>query len=116
MKENIIIEKSKTFALKIIKAYQYLSQNKKEHVMSNQLLRAATSIGANIYEAVRGVSKPDFYNKMNIALKEANETDYWLELLCESNYLGKTMFDELYYDCQELIKILVAITKTQKNE
>ena len=114
MKDNIIIDKSKQFALRIIKLYTYLRDEKREHVLSKQLLRAGTSIGANVKEAVRGQTKPDFYSKMNIALKEASETEYWLELLHESGYITDKQFDSIYMDNQELIKLLVSITKTQK--
>ena len=81
--------------------------------MSKQLLKSGTSIGANIKEGIRGQSKSDFYSKLNIALKEASETEYWLEILFETDYIDKKMFDSVYADCQELIKILVSITKTQ---
>jgi len=114
MKEsNIIVDKSKCFALRIIKLYQHLC-NSKEFVLSKQLLRSGTSIGANVKEAIRGQTKPDFYAKMNIALKEASEAEYWLELLHESNYIDKQGFTSIHNDCQELIKILVSITKQQK--
>ena len=86
---------------------------KKEYVLSKQVLRSGTSIGANVREAIRGQSKADFYAKMNIALKECSETEYWLELLCESEYIDQTSFDDIYKDCKELIKILMAITKSQ---
>ncbi len=112
---NVVVIKSKAFALRIIKLYRYLCDEKREYVLSKQLLRCGTSIGANIKEAVRGQTKPDFYAKMNIALKEASESEYWLELLHESNYLTDQQFSSLYADCQELIKLLVAITKTQKS-
>ena len=82
--------------------------------MSTQMLKSGTSIGANVKEAIRGQSKADFYSKMNIALKEASETEYWLELLFESDYITETEFNSIYTDCQELIKLLMAITKTQK--
>ncbi len=82
--------------------------------MSKQILRSGTSIGANVKEAVRGQSKADFYAKMNITLKEASETEYWLELLAESGYIAKKHFEGIYSDCQELIRLLVSITKTQK--
>ncbi|MCH5298415.1 MAG: four helix bundle protein [Ruminococcus sp.] len=111
--ENIVVVKSKLFALRIIKLYKYLINTKKEYVLSKQVLRSGTSIGANVREAIRGQSKADFYAKMNIALKECSETEYWLELLCESEYIDKTAFDDIYKDCKELIKILMAITKTQ---
>ena len=76
-------------------------------------MRSGTSIGANIRESVRGQSKADFYAKMNIALKEASETEYWLELLYESEYISKQLFDSIYADCQEIIRLLISITKTQ---
>ena len=114
MGNNITEKKSKAFALRIIKLYQFLTETKHEFVMSKQMLRSGTSIGANAREAERGQSKADFYAKFNIALKEADETAYWLELLHESNYLDKTQFKSIYADCEELIRLLVAITKTQK--
>ena len=110
---NIIVIKSKAFAIRIINMYKYLTQTKNEHIMSKQLLKSGTSIGANIKEGIRGQSKSDFYSKLNIALKEASETEYWLEILFETDYIDKKMFDSVYADCQELIKILVSITKTQ---
>lgn len=114
MKENIILNKSKDFALKIIKLYKILCDEKKEFVLSKQLLRSGTSIGANIKEAVVGQSKADFYSKMNIARKEANETEYWLELLHESDYIDIKVFKNFYNSCKELIKLLTSITKAQK--
>lgn len=115
MKENIIVDKSKAFALRIIKLYKHLQIEHKEYVLSKQILKSGTSIGANVKEAIIGQSKPDFYAKMNIALKECSETEYWLELLFESHYIDKKAFNSIYNDCQELLKILVAITKTQNN-
>lgn len=113
--DNVILDKSKAFALRIIKLYKYLCEEKKEYVLSKQVLRSGTSIGANAKEGVNGQSKPDFYAKMYIAYKEANETEYWLELLYESGYIDKKeAYESLYNDCKELIKILAAITKTQK--
>ena len=114
MKNNIIVEKSKHFALRIIKLYKYLF-DKKEYILSKQLLRSGTSIGANVKEAIRGQSKADFYSKMNIALKETSETEYWLELLNESGFIETSHFQSIYCDCQELLKILMAITKTQNS-
>ena len=116
MKENVIAEKSKVFALRIIKLYRYLCEDKKEYILSKQLLRSGTSIGANVKEAIRGQSKPDFYAKMNISLKEASETEYWLELLHENDYIDDNGFESIYSDCQEIVKILVSITKTQKTQ
>ena len=85
MRDNLIVDKSKSFALRIIKLYKYLVSEKKEYILSKQILRCGTSIGANVKEAIRGQSKADYYSKMNIALKEASETEYWLELLHESD-------------------------------
>lgn len=109
--KNIIVTKSKKFAMRIIKTYSYLKDVKKEYVLSKQLLRSGTSIGANIKEAIRGQSRRDFIAKMYISLKEASETEYWLELLIENNFLreeDKTLYD----DCQELLRILTAILKS----
>ena len=111
MKQNLIVDKSKTFALRIIRMYKFLSGEKHENILSRQVLRSGTSIGANVKEAVRGQSEADFYARLNIALKEASETEYWLELLHESDYIDKSAFDSIYNDCQELIRILVSITK-----
>ena len=112
--ENIIFIKSKTFAIRIVKLSKYLNDNKKEYVLSKQILKSGTSIGANVKEAITGQSKADFYAKMNIALKEASETEYWLEILNETDYIDKALFESIYSDCTELIKILMSITKTQK--
>ncbi len=116
--ENVIVVKSKDFALRIIKLYKYLTVSQKEFVLSKQVLRSGTSIGANVKEGIRGQTKPDFYAKMNIALKEASETEYWLELLHESGFLSEHEddFESLYNECQELLKILMAITKTQNKQ
>lgn len=114
MKENAILDKSKAFALRMIKLYRYLCEAEKEYVLSKQVLRSGTSIGANAKEAANAQSKADFYAKMYIAYKEANETEYWLELLHESGYIEKNAFDSIYSDCKEIIKILASITKTQK--
>lgn len=111
--ENIIVEKSKSFALRIIKLYKYLDANHKIGVISTQILKSGTSIGANVKEAIRAQSKADFYAKLSISLKEASETEYWLELLYESGYITKEQFDSIYADCQELLKILTAIIKNQ---
>ncbi|MDO4178556.1 MAG: four helix bundle protein [Phascolarctobacterium sp.] len=116
MKEdNVVADKSKKFALRIIKLYYYLCNEKKEYILSKQLLRSGTSIGANVKESVRAQSKADFYSKLNIALKESSETEYWLELLHESNIIDEVAFNSIYSDCQELIRILVSITKNQRS-
>jgi len=114
MEENLIVSKSKAFALRIIKVYKYL-QGKKELVLSKQLLRSGTSIGANVAEAQFAQSKADFLSKYTIALKEASETRYWLELLTESKYLPKSKStDAVRSDVDELIRLLVAATKKLK--
>ena len=115
MGNNIVLVKSKAFALRIIKSFRYLTEEKREFVLSKQLIRSGTSVGANIREAVRGQTKPDFYAKMNIALKEAEESAYWLELLYESDYINRKMFNSINSDCNEIITLLTAITKTQKS-
>ena len=114
--DNIVVIKSKAFAIRIVRLYQYLCSEKKEFVLSKQVLRSGTSIGANVKEAIRGQSKPDFNSKMNIALKEASETEYWLELLFETDYIDKSQFESMINDCIELIKILTAIIKTSKGQ
>ena len=115
MENNAIVVKSKAFALRTIKLYKYLINNHRISPVANQILKSGTSIGANIREAIRAQSKPDFYSKLNIALKEASETEYWLELLYESEYISSGQFNSIHNDCEEIIKILVSITKTQKN-
>lgn len=116
MKENnVIMDKSKAFAVRIIRAYQYLHDEKKEWILSKQMLKSGTSIGANVKEAIRGQSKADFIAKMNISLKEASETEYWLELLHETEYLTEEQFNSMYNDCKELLRILTSIVKTSKN-
>lgn len=113
---NAVVVKSKAFALRIIRLYQYLCLERNEFIMSKQVLRSGTSIGANVREAQRGQTRPDFYAKYNVSLKEADETAYWLELLHESGYIKDDSFNSIYADCQELIRLLVTITKRQKNE
>ncbi len=114
-KENIVMNKSYAFALRIIKLYKYLVSEKKEFVLSKQLLRSGTAIGALIKESEHAQSKADFINKMNIALKEANETTYWLQLLKDSDYINEKEFDSIFPDSEELLKLLVSIVKTTKS-
>ena len=114
--ENVIKDKSKAFAIRVVRMCQYLQNDKKEFVMSKQILKSGTSIGANIREALRGQSIPDFYAKLSISLKEAEETCYWLELLHETDYLSDDMFQSMYSDAEELLKLLVSITKTLRNK
>ncbi|MCL2540523.1 MAG: four helix bundle protein [Firmicutes bacterium] len=116
MKDNMILGKGKAFSLRVIKLFNYLKDNKREFVISNQILRSGTSIGANIAESHYAASKPDFINKLNIALKEASETKYWLELLHEANYIDKTEFVSMETDVKELLKLLTASLKTLKAE
>lgn len=115
MGKSIVDEKAYSFALKIIKVYKYLSSAQKEFVLSKQLLRSGTAIGALTREAEHAQSKKDFLNKMNIALKEANETAYWLQLLYDSDFISADIFNEIYPLSNELIKILASIVKTTKN-
>lgn len=112
--ENIIADKSKAFAIRIIRLYQFLTTEKKEFILSKQLLRSGTSIGANVREGMYGQSRPDFHTKFTIALKEASETAYWLELLHETDYITQYQFNSISTDCTELLKILTAITKKTK--
>ena len=114
-KDNVVKEKSKKFAIRIVNLFKYLSQNK-EFVLSNQILRSGTSIGANIAESECAASKKDFTNKLYIALKECNETLYWLELLFETQYVDEKLYKSLLFDCEEIKKILITTTKTLKEE
>ena len=108
MKESVIVDKSKAFALRIIKLYRYLCAEKQEYVLSKQLLRSGTSIGANIAEAIYGSSRKDFTAKLQIAEKEAAETLYWLELLSKCSYIPDKLYQSLRSDCSELLAILSA--------
>ena len=112
--KNVIHEKSFRFAVRIVKLCKYLRDVKKDSTISRQLLRSGTSIGANIAESEHAQSRPDFASKLNIALKEAAETDYWLRLLCETGYLSKKEFDSIISDCREIESILASIVKTTK--
>ena len=109
--DNQVVQKSKAFAIRIIRLYQHLTTEKKEHILSKQILRSGTSIGANVKEGLRGQSRADFRAKMAIALKEASETEYWLELLFESGYIDEKSFSSIISDNRELIKILTRIVK-----
>ena len=113
MKENVVRNKSFEFALRIVKLYKILSQNK-EYVLSKQLLKSGTSIGALVREAEQAESKADFIHKMAISLKEANETDYWIELLFHSAYLKESEYQSIKKDITELLKLLTSIIKTTK--
>ena len=112
--QGTVQEKSKAFALRIIKLYRYLVDEKREYILSKQVLRSGTSIGANIAEAEYGISRADFLSKMYIALKECSETKYWLELLLQSDYIDQTAASSIIADCDELLRILSSITKTTR--
>ena len=109
---NIILQKGYSFALRIIKLYKFLSTEKKEFVLSKQILKSRTSIGANINEALSSESKKDFVHKLGIALKESRETSYWLNLLKDSEYITDQQFNELATECNALIRILSSIILT----
>lgn len=114
MRENIIVKESKQFAIRTIRLYQHLCGNRHEFVLSKQLLRAGTSIGANVREAIQAQSRNDFISKMQIALKEACETEYWLELLHETDYLSDKEFESIAADCTKVNKILISIVKSTR--
>lgn len=114
MKESVLREKSYRFALRIVKLNKFLHEEKREFVLSKQVLRSGTSIGANIIEGNRAESMADFVHKMSIALKEAFETEYWLNLLKDSDYISEKQADSLISDCNELQKMLISSIKTAK--
>ena len=115
-KDNLIQDKSYAFALRIIKLYRYLCDEKKEFVISKQIVRSGTSIGANIEEAIGGQSDRDFISKLSIAYKEARETHYWLRLLRDSNILEEQHTSSIINECDELLKISGSIIKTMKQK
>jgi len=114
MKENILIEKSIDFGARIVKLHRYLSETKHESIISKQILRSGTSIGANINEAQYGNSKADFIAKLHIALKETAETEYWLHILQKSDYLDDSMSASMLNDCLEIKRILITSINTAK--
>ena len=114
--DNIIQTKSYAFAVRIVNTYQLLVEEKKEYVLSKQLLKSGTSIGANTEEALGGQSDKDFYTKFNIVYKEARETHYWLRLLRDTNILSKEQANSLLTDCDEILRIVGSITKTLKTK
>lgn len=116
MKNNIVQEKSYQFAIRIVKLYKYLCQEKKEFVLSKQLLRCGTAIGANIEEAIGGQSEKDFFAKLTIGYKETRETHYWIRLLIDTDYLTKEQSESILTDTEELLKIIGSIQKTMKNK
>jgi four helix bundle protein len=109
---NIALEKSRKFAIRVYNLYKYLCEEKHEYILSKQLLRSGTSIGANLSEAQYSVSRKEFLVKTTISLKECAETEYWLDLLKETNILSPTEYDSIIYDCKELLRLLISTTKT----
>ena len=114
MRDNVLHSKSRDFAIRIINCYKYQNSEKQEYIMSKQLLRCGTSIGANTIESKNAQSRPDFLSKLNIALKEADETSYWLDLLHVCNYINDESFNSLDKDCREIIGLLTSIIKKLK--
>ncbi len=114
MAKSIVAEKSYRFAIRVVKLYKWLVEEKKEYVLSKQLLRSGTAVGALLKEAEHAQSKPDFLSKVNIALKEANETGYWLILLKDTDYISPKEFDSINADVEEVLKLLISIVKTTK--
>ena len=115
MRNNTIKDKSFSFSIRVVQLFKYLKNEKKEYVISKQLLRSGTAIGALVREAEHAESKADFIHKMSIALKEANETDYWIELLFQTKYLDSKAYDSIKKDALELLKMLISIVRTSKN-
>ena len=114
VQNNLLADKSTDFGVRMIKLHQYLCKEKKEFILSKQIYRSGTSIGANIHEGIFAQSKPDFISKLGIALKEAGETSYWLKLLYRSSHIEERLFTSLKDDCDELIRLLTATIKTSK--
>ena len=112
MEDNLILEKSFEFAVRIVNLCKFLRQEHREYVLSKQILRSGTSIGANVSEAERGQSRADFVSKMSVALKEANETKYWLKLLYRTDYISQAQHESLHKDVAEILSILTAICKS----
>jgi len=115
-RENVLKEKSFAFALRIVNAYKYLTSEKKEFILSKQLIRSGTSIGALVREAEYAQSVADFISKMSIALKETSETEYWLLLLKSNDYIEEEVFLSISTDCQELLKLLISTINTSKKK
>ena len=116
MADNALKDKSLMFAVRCVNLYKFLCDERKEFVLSKQMLRSGTSIGANISESVRAQSRADFFSKLNIALKEAQETQYWLSSLKNGGYLTPVQYQSMEADCEELLRLLVSITKKQNKD
>lgn len=115
MADNVILDKSKAFAIRIVRMYIWLKDERHEYVLSKQCLRSGTSIGANVHEGVMARSKAEFIAKLQISLKEANETKYWIEILHETDFLTEDMYNSIYPECIEIIKLLTSIIKTSRD-
>lgn len=113
---SVVLDKSYAFALRIVKLCRYLENEQREFVLSKQLLRSGTSVGANVEEATGAQSAKDFIHKMSIAYKEARESSYWIRLLHDSDILNKTEFDSMHRDCEELLRIIGSICKTSREK
>ena len=113
---NILADKSVAFSIRVVNCYKFLTDSKKEFVMSKQLLRCGTSIGANIHEGIYTQSSPDFISKLSISLKEASESSYWLKILSETQFLDEKMYMSLKEDIDEIIRLLISSIKTTKNK
>ena len=114
--ENNIYNIAKAFAIRIVKLYKYLTDEKHEYIISKQVFRSGTSIGANVFEAKNAQSRPDFTSKMNIALKEATETCYWIDLLHDTHYISDSEFDSISDDCSKITAVLTKIVKATKDK
>ncbi len=114
--DNVVKIKSYQFAIRIVHLYKFLVEEKKEYILSKQLLRSGTSVGANVREAEHAESKADFIHKLSVALKEANETEYWLDLLKETGYLNNSEYISIQFDIKEILKLLTSIIKTAKQK
>lgn len=115
-RENIILDKTYNYAIRIVKLYQYLCKEKKEFELSRQILRSGTSIGANVEESVGGLSRKDFLAKLGVSYREARETRFWLRLLRDTDYISTEQSDSMLEDLEEIIRIITAIQKTIKNK
>ena len=111
---NILADKTIDFSIRIIRCYKYLTEEKNEYIISKQLFRSGTSIGANVHEAIQAQSKPDFINKLSISLKEASESSYWITLLQKTEFLDQKLYSSLKNDLDEIIRILISSIKTSK--
>ena len=114
--DNIILKKSYDFAVRCVNLYKYLCNEKHDFVIGKQLMRSGTSVGANVKEAIRGASKADFIAKLNIALKEASESEFWIEVLRDTDYLSSQEAESMLCDCQEILKLLTSIVKSSNEK